>query len=149
MPPLIIIAELFVSTTQTRRVRTTPASSTNINSIIGINNNDSNKDTTHHQSGGKRSHMTLVWTMASMLATSVDPQRVSWKMKPVGGVIGTLLSASIRWVVESRESKGGRGGLSSIIAGTTYSGVLKSTQEESTIPFRTTSFHGTLDHTVE
>lgn len=41
-------------------------------------------------------HMTFVWTLASMLATSVDPQRVSWKTKPDGGVTGTGPSASTR-----------------------------------------------------
>lgn len=40
--------------------------------------------------------MMLVSTLAIMLATRVDPQRVSWKMNPVGDGTGTVLSSSKR-----------------------------------------------------
>lgn len=38
--------------------------------------------------------MILVRTLASILATRVEPQRVSWKMNPVGLATGTALVSS-------------------------------------------------------
>lgn len=50
--------------------------------------------TANASSKSPSSHMILVRTLASMLATRVEPQRVSWKMNPVGLAIGTALVSS-------------------------------------------------------
>lgn len=42
----------------------------------------------------RETHITLLFTLANILATRVEPHLVSWKMNPVGEDTGTALSAN-------------------------------------------------------